>query len=95
MSTGARNDSYPETPPNIPGELRDSPARLPVEEDAPSPMQIEILRRMTPGRRLEIAEQLYWEARALKTAWIHSLNPEWTAEQVETEVKRIFSNARS
>jgi hypothetical protein len=95
VSTGARNDSYPETPSDIPDELRDRPARLPVEEDAPSPMQIEIFRRMTPGRRLEIAEQLYWGARAMKAAWLRSLNPAWTEEQVEAEVKRIFSNARS
>jgi len=30
--------------------------------------QIEIYRRMTPGRRLEVAEQLYWSARRMKVA---------------------------
>jgi hypothetical protein len=66
-----------------------------IEEDAPSPEQIEIYRRMTPGRRLEIAEQLYWGARAMKAAWIRSLHPDWPSQQVEAEVQRIFSNARS
>jgi len=70
-----------------------NPRRL--EEDAPSPEQIEIYRRMTPGRRLEVAEQLYWSARRMKAAWVRSLNPAWTDEQVEAEVKRIFTNARS
>ena len=35
-------------------------------DDDPSPEQIEIYRRMTPGRRLEIAEQIYWSARRMK-----------------------------
>ena len=95
VDSSASKDGYPEARSNSADELRDSTGRLPIEEDAPSPMQIEILRRMSPGRRLEIAERLYWEARALKTAWIRSLNPKWTDEQVAAEVKRIFTNARS
>lgn len=76
--------------------MREAVARWGViEEDAPSLMQIEIYRRMTPGRRLEVAEQLYWSARRMKAAWIRSLNPAWPEEQVEAEVKRIFANARS
>jgi hypothetical protein len=64
-------------------------------DDSPSPEQVEIYRRMTPGRRLELAEQLYWSARELKRAWLRSLHPDWTQEEIETEVTTNFSHARS
>lgn len=64
-------------------------------EDGPSPEQIEIYRKMTPGRRLEIGERLYWSARRMKSAWLKSLHPDWTEQQIEAEVTRIFSHARS
>jgi hypothetical protein len=63
--------------------------------DETSEKQFEIYRRMTPGRRLEVAEQLYWSARRLKAAWLQSLHTDWSKEQVEAEVTRIFSHARS
>lgn len=64
-------------------------------DDAPDPKQIEIYRHMTPGRRLELAEQLYWTGREMKAAWLRSIHPEWTEDQVAKEVTRIFSHARS
>ena len=57
-------------------------------------MQIEIYRRMTPGRRLELAEEMYWSARRMKWAWIRSQHSDWTDAQVEGEVTHIFSHAR-
>ncbi len=63
-------------------------------EEGPSPEQIEIYRRMTPGRRLEIAEQLYWLARRLKHAGLKAQHPDWTGQQIETEVTRIISHAQ-
>jgi hypothetical protein len=66
-----------------------------LADEQTSPEQFAILRRMTPGRRLEIAEQLYWSAWRMKAAWLRSLHPDWTEEQVVAEVKRNFSNARS
>jgi hypothetical protein len=62
-------------------------------DDQASPEQIEIYRSMSPGRRLEVAEQLYWSARRMKAAWLKSLHPEWTDGQVEAEVTRNFSHA--
>lgn len=64
-------------------------------DEQTSPEQFAILRRMTPGRRLELAEQLYWSARRMKAAWLRSLHPDWTEDQVAEEVKRNFSHARS
>jgi hypothetical protein len=66
---------------------------LPDEQITPE--QIAIFRRMTPARRLELAEQLYWSARALKAAWLRSLHKDWTEKQIADEVRRIFTNART
>ena len=66
-----------------------------LADDQPSPEQIATYHRMTPGRRLEVAEQLYWFARRMKSAWLKSQHPDWTGAQVEAEVTRIFSYARS
>ncbi len=60
-----------------------------------SPKQIEILRRMPPERRLALAEQLYWTARGMKTAWIRAQHSDWPEEKVLQEVTRVFSNART
>ena len=66
-----------------------------LADEQTSPEQFAIYRRMTPGRRLEVAEQLYWSARRLKWAWLRAQHLDWTDEQVEAEVTRIFSHARS
>lgn len=94
MTTGEQDARYP-TPQTGEINLRDAlPRRRSLPEENPTPEQIEIYRKMSPGRRLEIAEQMYWNARRLKSAWLKSLHPEWTHQQVEAEVSRIFSNAR-
>lgn len=66
-----------------------------LPDERPSPEQVEIYRRMTPGRRLEIAEQLCWTAREMKAAWLQAQHPDWSEAQVAQEVARIFSHARS
>ncbi|MBN2374848.1 MAG: hypothetical protein JXD22_00505 [Sedimentisphaerales bacterium] len=53
-------------------------------------MQQEIFRKMTPGRKLEIAFALYRDARGLKAAWLRQCNPDWTEEQVEAKVSEYF-----
>lgn len=96
MSTGERDSTYPASPPDTASALRESPyAPARIEPDEPSPEQIAIYRAMTPERRLEIAELMYWEARQMKAAWLKSLHPDWSQEQIEVEVKRLFANARS
>jgi hypothetical protein len=64
-----------------------------LADEQTSPEQIEIYRRMAPGRRLEVAEQLYWSARRMKAAWIKNLHADWTEAQIEAEVTRNFSHA--
>ena len=60
-----------------------------------TPEQIEIFRRMTPGKRLAMAESLFWTARDLKAAWLRSRNPTWSEDDVRRNVTRLFVDARS
>jgi hypothetical protein len=64
-----------------------------LADEQTSPEQFAIYRRMTPGRRLALAEQLYWTARRMKTAWLRAQHPDWSEEKVSREVTRIFSHA--
>jgi hypothetical protein len=65
-----------------------------LPDEQTSPEQIAILRRMTPERRLALAEGLYWTARDMKKAWLRAQHPDWSDAQVSREVTRIFSHAR-
>jgi hypothetical protein len=66
-----------------------------LPDEQTSPEQFEAYRRMTPERRLVLAEQLYWTARELKAAGLRSQHSDWTQEQVAREVTRIFLHART
>lgn len=65
-----------------------------IDEQA-SPEQIAALRAMTGARRLRLAEQLYWSARKMKAAGLRHQHPDWSEPQVNDEVRRIFSHART
>ncbi|MBC8097701.1 MAG: hypothetical protein H7Y43_18015 [Akkermansiaceae bacterium] len=96
MNPKLAEQPYPERESNAPDVLREAISRPQrVERDFPSPEQIVIYRRMTPGRRLEVAEQLFWSGRKMKGAWLKAQHPDWTEEKIEAEVKRVFSHARS
>jgi hypothetical protein len=56
-------------------------------------IQDEILRKMTPQQKLEVAMNLYYSARELKSAWIRQLHQDWSDQQVEEAVREIFVNA--
>ena len=66
-----------------------------LADEQPSAKQIEILRAMSGERRLQLAEQLYWSARKLKTAAVRAQHPDWTEAQVKAEVARIFLHGRT
>jgi hypothetical protein len=53
-----------------------------LPDEQATPEQLALFRRMTPGRRLSLAEQLYWSARELKAAWLRSQHPDWTEEEI-------------
>jgi hypothetical protein len=71
----------------------DTVTMLPDEQTTAE--QFESFRRMTPARRLELAEQLYWSAREWKAAWLRTRHRDWSEEQVSREVTRTFRHARS
>jgi hypothetical protein len=64
-------------------------------EELPNPVPIDILRKMSPGQRWVAARQLYWTVRRHKAAFLRSQHPEWSEEQVQSEIRRIFLQARS
>ena len=66
-----------------------------LPDEQPSLEQIEIYRRMTPERRLALAEQLSWSARRMKAAWLRHQHPDWPEDQLNAEVTRIFRHART
>ena len=64
-----------------------------LPDEQTSPKQIEILRRMTPSQRWQAARRLYWTVRRHKSAFLQSQHSDWSPEQVEAEVRRIFLHA--
>jgi len=57
--------------------------------------QIEIYRKMSPQKKLEIAFGLYNVAKELKAAGLRMIHADWTEGQIKKEVTRIFLNART
>jgi hypothetical protein len=50
-------------------------------------------RGMSPEQRWEAARQLYWTVRRHKAAFIQTQHPDWSPEEVQAEVRRIFLHA--
>jgi len=59
------------------------------------PVQRRIFKEMSPERKLEVAEMLYYSARELKAAAFRARHPEWTEEEIEAKVKEAFLYART
>ena len=66
-----------------------------LPDEQASPEQIAALRRMTPEQRWRAAYRLYWTVRRHKAAFIQSQHSDWPEQQVATEVRQIFSHART
>jgi hypothetical protein len=79
----------------LPGWLVSGRFELVLLDEEMSPEQIEAYRRMTPERRLALAEQLYWSAREWKAAGLRVQHPDWSEAQVAREVTRVFLHART
>ena len=56
----------------------------------PHPAQVEAYRRMTPAKKLQQIEELYWHARALKAAGVRASHPDWPEAKVQDEVRSLF-----
>ena len=57
--------------------------------------QIEIYRRMSPARRLELGMGLNRAARELKAAALRAQHPEWNEKQILEAVREAFLYART
>jgi len=53
-------------------------------------MQAELIRRMSPGRRLEIARELYETAWQLKEAGLRRQYPDWSDAEIRAKCRRVF-----
>ena len=66
-----------------------------VEDETLSPDQLEALRRLTPEARYRASREMYWTLRRHKAAFLRSLHVDWSDQEVEAEVRRIFLDART
>ena len=55
-------------------------------------IQDEILRKMSPEKKLQMAGGMYDLAKKLKNAYLAQQHPDWTEEQVDKAVREIFAN---
>lgn len=53
-------------------------------------LQEDLIRKMSPRRRLEIALSIYSTAWEIKKSALRALHPEWTEIQIAAAVRRIF-----
>ena len=58
-------------------------------------IQYEFLKKMSPQQKLEVAMNLYYSAKELKSAWLSQLHGEWSEQEIKQAVKEAFVNARS
>ena len=54
------------------------------------PVQIEIYKKMSPSKKLEIMEQLWRDAWALKWGYFSQLHPEWDEHQLQKACARAM-----
>ena len=59
------------------------------------PEQIKIYKELTPEKKLQIALNLYYSAKELKTAELKRQHPEWSKEKIRQSVNNIFLYART
>lgn len=48
-----------------------------------------------PGKKIDLAMQLYYSAKELKRAALKQIHPNWDNRKIEAEVLRIFLHART
>ncbi len=58
-------------------------------------IQKKILAKMSPGKKLEVAMQLYYSARKLKAAGVRAEHPDWDEKQVQQAAREAFLYART
>ena len=64
-----------------------------LAEEQLSPEQVQCLRRMSPAERWRTAQRLYWTMQRHKAAFIRSLHPYFSDQQIRDQVLRSFLHA--
>lgn len=64
--------------------------RQPAHVRAAEKFQEDLIRRMTPGQRLQIAQELYDTAWQIKEAGLRRQHPDWSDEAIRAKCRRIF-----
>jgi hypothetical protein len=52
--------------------------------------QNDLIRRMTPGRRLQIAQELYETAWQIKESGLRHQHPAWSDAEIRAKCRRVF-----
>ena len=53
-------------------------------------LQNDLIRRMPPGRRLQIAQELYETAWQLKESGLRHQHPDWSDAQIRAKCRLVF-----
>ncbi|MEI8309147.1 MAG: hypothetical protein WCH98_00165 [Verrucomicrobiota bacterium] len=53
-------------------------------------LQKELIRKMTPEKRLSTACDLYKTAWEIKKSGLRALHPDWSEEAIQARVRRVF-----
>jgi len=56
--------------------------------EAPEESVVEVLRRMTPGERLAVANRMWVSARTAVDQIVRSDHPQWSEQQLQQEIAR-------
>jgi len=56
--------------------------------EAPEESVVEVLRRMTPGERLAVANRMWVSARTAVDKIVRSEHPQWSEQQLQQEIAR-------
>lgn len=65
------------------------------KENSPLFDQAQALKKMPPAQKWAVASRLYRTAYDLKRAWIEKQHPDWPADRIQQEVRKIFLHART
>lgn len=70
--------------------MQPPPIPVPPHVREAEDLQAALIRKMTPGRRLEIARDLYETAWNLKKAGLRAQHPDWSEQQIAAKLRRVF-----
>ena len=54
-----------------------------------------VVKYLSPEKKLFISMELYYSAKMLKKAWLKKIHPEWTEMQIKNKVNEIFIQAKT